>query len=123
VLFAGLYLADRLVKLFFKEILLINTKGFYGIFPGSNLILILISILIIPLLIAITLKSKKILTKLGIIFLLSGVVSNLTDRILFGGVLDIKITFLGLSNALNLADIYIVAGIIILITSAVTSHD
>ena len=117
VLFAVLFLADRIVKLFFKEILLINTKGFYGLVPGSNLIFIIISVIIIPLLFAVILKSKKTLTKPGVALVLTGIVANLTDRILFGGVLDIKIKILNFSNALNLADIYIVTGIIILIMS------
>ena len=123
ILFAALYLIDRIVKLFFEKLLLINTDGFYGLIPGSNLFFIIVSAIILPALIIIIFKTKKAISRLGLVFLLAGVVANITDRIVFGGVLDLKITFFNFSNALNLADIYIVAGIIILITSVTGLHD
>ncbi len=123
LLFAVLFLADRIVKLYFDKLLLTNTGGFYGLAPSSNIIMIFVSVIIIPLLFVAILKSKRAIVKYGAVFVLTGIVANLTDRILFGGVLDIKIIIFNFSNALNLADIYIVTGIIILIVSSLGLHD
>ncbi len=123
LIFATLYLSDRIAKLFFKKILLINADGFYGLIPGSNLIFIIVSFMIIPVLATIMLKTKNPMIESGVVLVITGAFANLTDRILFGGALDIEIRIFDLSNALNLADIYIAAGIIILIISTMISHD
>lgn len=45
-----------------------------------------------------------------IVFVLVGAVSNLIDRIMYGGVIDF--VSLSIGNVFNIADVYIVAGII-----------
>lgn len=59
------------------------------------------------------LKSKNMLLWIGLVFVLAGAFSNIGDRIYLGYVRDFIYVFWG--NIFNLADLYILAGIILLV--------
>ena len=117
-LFVVLVLADRLTKLFFygKYIFLItftkNTGALFGLFKNNNLLFIISSFIALIILIYFLFKTKKsFLNNVSVIMIISGIVSNLIDRLYFGYVID----FIDLKiwPIFNLADVFILAGIII----------
>lgn len=89
-----------------------NTGAAFGIFQGQNLILALISVVIIIAISSFYRKSKW-LVQLGLLFVLSGAIGNLIDRILFGYVRDFIAVYWWPN--FNLADSFNVIGIILII--------
>ena len=88
--------------------IVLNEKMILGLM-GSNSISILILILALPIA-YIYLPRINRLTKISFVFLISGITSNLLDRIFRGGALDyLKIVIL---PVFNLADLLIVISII-----------
>lgn len=110
----------------FFEIYYLQNKGAaFSSFQGMRLILILISFIIFIGLIK-HIKDNKITKKVEIISLgliMGGLVGNLIDRILYGYVVDyLSFTFFGYSFAVfNLADSFIVVGIILLAIDIIKS--
>lgn len=99
-----------------------NFKLFYNpnlafSLPLSNLLAIILTIIIVILLIYHLIRTAKTSTLgfFALSLILIGAVSNLIDRLRFGAVVD----FLNFSfwPAFNLADVYIIAGALILILS------
>ena len=87
----------------------INNNFVFGLVAG-NLLAITIAIILSALLYWITPKTKT--ARVAFFVLLAGVLSNISDRISYGGVIDyIKIWFI---PTFNLADIAIVVSIIII---------
>lgn len=83
----------------------INSYLIFGLL-GNNIIAILISLIILALLITF---SKKYFG-FGLILLTTGLISNMLDRLIYGGVID----YFNLWSIpkFNLADVLIVAGVI-----------
>ncbi len=120
IIFLIIFLLDRFLKLFFYH----AGRGFY-FFKNKNIafslpfpknILIILIIIILFFLFFYLLKSyqKKNTTLIfSLTLIILGTVSNLIDRLVFGFVIDyINISFF---TVLNLADIMIASGVIILV--------
>lgn len=92
--------------LFTNNETIINSRMFFGLL-GSNILSILILFVFITALFLYFLKSTK-KYKYPLIFVLSGTISNLSDRIIFGGARDyIKFQYW---PAFNIPDTLIVVG-------------
>jgi len=102
----------QLISVNIKVQLLNTNPNFVFGLIGSNNIAIVILLLALVFLVYITDKSKKIILTLADALLIAGVASNLLDRVFRGGATDyIKI---GNWPTFNIADIFIVIGVIVL---------
>ena len=110
---------DQISKYFFKNKNFFifnyteNTGAAFSILKNQINLLIIISIIVALIIIYYLIKSKQKRLELSLIFILSGTLGNLIDRISFKYVrdfIDLKIW-----PIFNLADIYNVLGFIILI--------
>lgn len=111
-LFLLLILIDQLFKFVFQINSTCNKNIGWGIaIPPA--IFYFLWIIIFPALLYFFLKSKKSAEKIAFIFILSGAISNIVDRLIYGCVIDF--IDLKLWPTFNLADIYITMGIISLI--------
>lgn len=110
ILAVVLVLADRMTKLFFSCSSIKNTGTLFGILQGNNFLFILLSIGILLLIIN-YFTSSTLKQQIALIFVGSGIFSNLLDRIIHRAVLDF--IDLGFWPAFNLADVFIVTGVII----------
>jgi len=121
-----LFIIDRLLKFFIKEgvcnnILCLkqtlNYGAVFGILPGATLLFIIAALVLIPILIALCLRTKSNLLRIAFILITTGALSNLIDRIMFGYVID----FVSLlrSSFFNLADIINIMGAIFLVVSLI----
>lgn len=91
-----------------------NTGGAFGI-GKINFILIISILIIIGIIIFLIKENKKITNYIPFIFLLSGSIGNLIDRLFRGYVIDfIDVNVLNYPN-FNIADISIVIGAILLV--------
>lgn len=86
-----------------------NSGIAFGI-PMANVLIIITTLIILFCLIRFV-KIKTFRAQLGMTFLLAGALSNLLDRVIFAYVID-YLRFI--TSMFNLADIYILAGIILL---------
>ena len=104
-------------------ILVFNTGISYGLFSGGGdfqkWILISLSILIIIFLLSLIRNESTILSKLSISFIIGGALGNVLDRFTYGAVVDfISLHARGFSwYIFNIADIFIVLGVILFILS------
>ena len=104
-------------------ILVFNTGISYGLFSGGGdfqkWILISLSILIIIFLLSLIRNESTILSKLSISFIIGGALGNVLDRLTYGAVVDfISLHAKGFSwYIFNIADIFIVLGVILFILS------
>ena len=104
-------------------ILVFNTGISYGLFSGGGdfqkWILISLSILIIIFLLSLIRNESAILSKLSISFIIGGALGNVLDRFTYGAVVDfISLHAKGFSwYIFNIADIFIVLGVILFILS------
>ena len=104
-------------------ILVFNTGISYGLFSGGGdfqkWILISLSILIIIFLLSFIRNESTILSKLGISFIIGGALGNVLDRFTYGAVVDfISLHARGFSwYIFNIADMFIVLGVILFIIS------
>ena len=121
---------DQVSKIYLaKDIMLIegvikfsdvrNTGGAFGIFNTSIITVILLNIIILSLMIRFILIKKDYMGKMvyyGLIFIITGGISNLIDRIFRGYVVDfIDLTQIINFPVFNLADIILVCGWALLI--------
>ena len=114
-------------KIFVNEyldfILVFNTGISYGLFSGGGdfqkWTLILLSFLIIIFLLSLIRNESTILSKLSISFIIGGALGNVLDRFTYGAVVDfISLHAKGFSwYIFNIADIFIVLGVILFILS------
>lgn len=102
-----LFLIDLVSKIIFKDNSIINTGGVWGILQGYNFLFILIALIVLFVFIYIFVKNQS----LGFAFFISGLAGNLFDRIFYSGVIDF--IDLGFWPSFNLADVFIVIGVII----------
>ena len=104
-------------------ILVFNTGISYGLFSGGGdfqkWILISLSILIIIFLLNLIRNESSILSKLSISFIIGGALGNVLDRFTYGAVVDfISLHAKGFSwYIFNIADMFIVLGVILFIHS------
>ena len=104
-------------------ILVFNTGISYGLFSGGGdfqkWILISLSILIIIFLLSFIRNESSILSKLSISFIIGGALGNVLDRFTYGAVVDfISLHAKGFSwYIFNIADMFIVVGVILFILS------
>ena len=114
-------------KIFVNEyldfILVFNTGISYGLFSGGGdfqkWILISLSILIIIFLLSLIRNESTVLSKLSISFIIGGALGNVLDRFTYGAVVDfISLHAKGFSwYIFNIADMFIVLGVILFILS------
>jgi len=102
----------QLIPVNIKAQLLNTNPNFVFGLIGSNNIAIVILLLALVFLVYITDKSKKIILTLADALLIAGVASNLLDRVFRGGATD----YISIAHSLtfNIADIFIVIGVIVL---------
>ena len=104
-------------------ILVFNTGISYGLFSGGGdfqkWILISLSILIIIFLLSFIRNESSILSNLSISFIIGGALGNVLDRFTYGAVVDfISLHAKGFSwYIFNIADMFIVLGVILFILS------
>lgn len=93
------------------EILTINNQFIFGL-VGSNSFVIIILLVALVFSIYLTAKSKKIILTFADGLLITGIASNLLDRVFRGGATD----YISIGNwpTFNIADIFIVVGIVVL---------
>lgn len=103
-----------------------NTGASFGMFKDSKIFLIILSILAIIIILRYMNSFKKTkLNTIGFGLVLGGILGNLSDRILYGYVKDFLdfVIFNYNYPVFNLADIFIVLGVIILIISILKGED
>ena len=96
-----------------------NTGAAWSLFSNQTILLLIVSTIVIIGIILYIKKNKptNIIEKIAYSMILGGAIGNFTDRILYGYVIDfIDITLFGYNYPIfNLADTFIVIGVIILI--------
>lgn len=116
ILAIPLIIIDQLIKFFIlldKQIIYRNKDLVFGFkSPFTALVVIAVLLVFVAFSIYEIKKNKPFYFLLGLSFILGGGISNIIDRLRLGGVTD----YLDLTYWIfNLADIYIFAGLIILI--------
>tara|TARA_B100000242_G_scaffold280987_1_gene240888 strand:+ start:1356 stop:1859 length:504 start_codon:yes stop_codon:yes gene_type:complete len=138
-IFSGLFTMDRLVKVFllnflqenqlnsfrlnnFFEVTLVWNKGVsYGLFPQQSyvgqLIIIFFSLIICVWIAKFITNSDIRYRSITLILILAGASSNMIDRLIYGAVADFFHFEIATYSwyVFNIADIYIVSGLLILI--------
>ena len=138
-IFSGLFAIDRLVKVFllnflqenqlnsfrlnnFFEVTLVWNKGVsYGLFPqqsyAGQLIIIFFSLIICVWIAKFITNSDIRYRSITLILILAGASSNMIDRLIYGAVADFFHFEIATYSwyVFNIADIYIVSGLLILI--------
>lgn len=138
-IFSGLFTIDRLIKVFllnflqenqlnsfrlnnFFEVTLVWNKGVsYGLFPqqsyAGQLIIIFFSFIICVWIAKFITNSDIRYRSLTLILILAGASSNMIDRLIYGAVADFFHFEIATYSwyVFNIADIYIVSGLLILI--------
>ena len=140
-IFAGLFIIDRLVKVYllnflqenqlnslrlnnFFEVVLVWNKGVsYGLFPQQSyvgqLIIIFFSLIICVWIAKFIINSEIRYRSITLILILAGASSNMIDRLIYGAVADFFHFEIATYSwyVFNIADIYIIAALIIAVTS------
>ena len=138
-IFASLFIIDRLVKVYllnflqenqlnsfrlnnFFEVVLVWNKGVsYGLFPqqsyAGQLIIIFFSLIICVWIAKFITNSEIRYRSITLILILAGASSNIIDRLIYGAVADFFHFEIATYSwyVFNIADIYIVSGLLILI--------
>ena len=124
--YIGLNSSIRVIKNFFYLTYTNNTGASFGILKNSRVLLIILSIIVLLILLRYisTFKETKY-NILGLGFLMGGIIGNLLDRVLFGYVRDFfNFYIIGYDfPVFNVADIFIVLGVFILIISILKGED
>ena len=91
----------------------------WGLFPGNNILFLILSSLAIPIIVLLFRLQKNINWWLTVSFglVLAGAIGNLFDRIVYGAVRDFFDFYLINWAVFNIADTYITVGVIILLVS------
>ncbi len=113
----------EIIKDFFYIIHVKNTGGAWGIFSGNVTLLALVSAFVVIVLYLFLRKEKEV-TKLSITYyglLFGGIIGNLIDRLFYGYVIDFfNFYIFGYDYPVfNIADIFIVLGIILMVIDLV----
>ncbi len=137
--FTSLFIIDRLIKVYllnflrenqlnsyrindFFEVVLVWNKGVsYGLFPQDDymgqLLIILVSLIICVWIVKFIINSDIRYRKITLILIIAGATSNIIDRLIYGAVADFFHFEIASYSwyVFNIADMYIVSGLIILI--------
>lgn len=109
----------QIVKSFFNITYVKNTGAAWSILSGRTWLLILVSLVIISFIIFYIFKNKpkSKLEKISYSMVLGGAIGNLLDRIIYGYVVDfLDFNIFGYDYPIfNLADSFILVGVIILV--------
>lgn len=113
----------EIIKNFFYITEVKNTGGAWGLFSGNVFLLAIISIIVVIVLYYFLREEKK-LTKLSITYyamLFAGIIGNFIDRLVNGYVIDcLNFYIFGYDYPVfNIADIFIVLGIILMIIDVI----
>ena len=108
-LFLILLVLDRLTKLYFFDVSVLNTGIAFSFFVGNNLFLLVLGFLFFLGLCFWYLKEPSV----GVVFLAAGALGNVVDRLLYGGVIDF--IDVGFWPVFNLADVFLVVGVVVLL--------
>lgn len=119
MIFLILFALDKLLKLFLinsGKTVFINDGIFFGIYLNP----IILSIILILVFILIIYYRKFFSNRLSLKMVAAGIIMNITDRFVWGGVID----YINILNILfiNLTDVIILIGIICLIYSKYISE-
>ncbi|OGD87243.1 hypothetical protein A2164_04305, partial [Candidatus Curtissbacteria bacterium RBG_13_35_7] len=108
-------IADQISKYFVQKYLIINCNKGVALGIGENVLFLVILVLLFVFLLII--KEKNFIPKLGLIFIFSGGISNLLDRMITGCVRD----FIAIVNlpSFNLADLIITVGVLIIVVEKI----
>ena len=115
IILASVLLFDQFSKVIVRNTTAysVNTGTVFGLLQGNNLLFIIITVAVIAALLYYyrKLKEKSILNQSAIALITGGALSNLIDRVVFGGVIDyIDLKFW---PSFNIADAALVAGMTI----------
>ena len=116
----------ELIKDFFYLTYINNPGASWGILSNSKYFLIILSIIAIVILIRYINSFKNTKNNfIGLGFLMGGILGNLADRVLYGYVKDFFDFYIFNYNfpIFNIADIFIVIGVFILIISILKGED
>ncbi|MBS3117357.1 signal peptidase II [Candidatus Woesearchaeota archaeon] len=104
---------------FFRITPTYNSGALFGIFPGGNVVFIVLSIAVLGLIIYLY-KNADQLSQIGFSLIFGGAIGNLVDR-LFGGAvydfLDFKIW-----PIFNFADTFLVLGVVLVLFVSLRGH-
>lgn len=119
----NIYESIELVSNFFSLTYVRNTGAAFSILEGNRFLFVIVAVLALYLIYKLFIKDKKITGLKILIFslLISGIIGNLIDRIIFGYVID-YFEFTLFNNNMpifNFADICIVIGAILFILNTV----
>ena len=99
---------DRITKNIFFEDSVRNYGAAFSLLQGLNVLFIIVAIAVICLIIYYSNKIRNVNIQIAMGFVLGGALSNMIDRVIYGGVIDfIKI---GIMPVFNLADVFNVIG-------------
>lgn len=93
-----------------------NPGAAWGMFGGSRWLLVLIAVIVVGVVIYVRTRYKLSLTvQIGLGLVLGGAIGNLTDRIVFGNVVDYIYFIVIHYPVFNLADSAIVVGVLLIL--------
>ena len=99
---------DRITKNIFFEDSVRNYGAAFSLLQGLNVLFIIVAIAVICLIIYYSNKIRNVNIQIAMGFVLGGALSNMIDRVIYGGVIDfIKIWMM---PVFNLADVFNVIG-------------
>ena len=104
---------DRVSKWFFLDDSVTNYGAAFNLFQGLNILFVIVAAVVIGLIVYYSNKVRNFNLELGMGFVLGGALSNMIDRIFFGGVIDfIRIWIF---PVFNFADLFNVVGAVVII--------
>jgi len=116
-----LFIVDRYLKIFYlaKEKVFYNKKIGLSIYLPAGIFYLLFCLIFAGLILGLiaSYKRKKIFYIFSFYLIIAGALSNLIDRLFFGAVLDY---FKLYSSIFNLADLAILAGVLLIFFSKLT---
>lgn len=113
------YLVDSNIVLIPKFLLFSYIKNYgaaFGILEGKRVFFIIITVIVSAYLIYELIKSKNKFDIISLVLIISGILGNFIDRVIFGYVRDF-ISFSIFDPIFNLADSFIVIGVILYVIS------
>lgn len=130
---AALVAGDQLTKYLARQLLspievgpvsygaVINQQGLFGLEVANSVLVILGAVIIVSMIILLVRGASNTERSLGYWLLLAGAASNLLDRVLAGGVVDV----IGISDIthFNLADVMILLGAVSLVRGLLKPHE
>ena len=108
----------EIIPNFFYLITSTNPGVIFGLFPNNLLITILLPIILIIILAFYFKNESNKFTLFGLAFIISGLLGNLLDRVLYGHVIDFiyfKIIPKYSISLFNLADAFVIIGLIFIL--------